>query len=56
MPMRTAYADIDEKVVRAHQSGEWDAIVHVGVAAPYPKVALETGSSETNRPRDRAAH
>jgi hypothetical protein len=44
--LRVSYREVEEFIPAAHESGEWDCIVHVGVAAGYKTCTIETGSSK----------
>lgn len=44
--LRVSYRDVEQLIPAMHESGEWDCIVHLGVAASYKTCTIETGSSE----------
>jgi hypothetical protein len=43
--LRASYRDVEQLIPAMHESGEWDCIVHLGVAASYKTCTIETGSS-----------
>ncbi|KAJ9098683.1 hypothetical protein QFC21_004331 [Naganishia friedmannii] len=43
-PVRVSYREIEKLVPQFHDSGEWDCIVHVGLAKGYEACTIETGS------------
>ncbi|KAJ9113729.1 hypothetical protein QFC20_001754 [Naganishia adeliensis] len=46
-PLRVSYREVEKLIPAAHESGEWDYIVHLGVAAGKKTCAIETGSNTT---------
>lgn len=45
-PLRVSYREVEKLIPAAHESGEWDCVVHLGVAASNATCTIETGSSE----------
>ncbi|KAJ9122555.1 hypothetical protein QFC22_001984 [Naganishia vaughanmartiniae] len=48
-PVRVSYREIEKLVPQFHDSGEWDCIVHVGLAKGYEACTIETGSSKSEQ-------